>query len=137
MPESPRFPLRLFYDGACSVCSAEMEHYRRKAHEGKLIFIDISDADFDPAPCGFTQEELMAQMHAMDASGRVYKNVDAFWAIWKAFPEKPLYRLLAATIRLPLVHPAGHLAYRLFARYRKYLPKRRSCGDGRCDLHGR
>jgi predicted DCC family thiol-disulfide oxidoreductase YuxK len=25
MPESPEFPLRVFYDGGCNVCSTEMK----------------------------------------------------------------------------------------------------------------
>jgi predicted DCC family thiol-disulfide oxidoreductase YuxK len=44
--KQPKFPIRIFYDGACVVCATEIEHYRRQDRDGKLNVIDISDSKF-------------------------------------------------------------------------------------------
>jgi predicted DCC family thiol-disulfide oxidoreductase YuxK len=133
MPAKPDFPLSVFYDGSCSVCATEIEHYKRKDPEGRLILVDISAADFDPAPQGITRDEFMRQIHVIDRTGRIYRGVDAFWAIWQAFPGSTLLGLCGALITLPLLNPLARLCYRAFAAIRGYLPKRSSdCAGGTC-----
>jgi predicted DCC family thiol-disulfide oxidoreductase YuxK len=135
MPAKPNFPLRLFYDGACSVCAKEVERYGRMDRGVRLILVDISAPDFDPAPLGFTQEEFMHQMHAIDRNGTVYRNVEAFWAIWQAFPASTFLGFLGVFITLPVVNPTARLCYKGFARIRKYLPKRDvACTTGSCRI---
>ncbi|NVN89716.1 MAG: DUF393 domain-containing protein [Desulfuromonadales bacterium] len=134
-PIQPQFPLRVFYDGFCSICALESERYGRMDREGRLILVDISAVDFDPAALGITRDEFMYQMHAIDRSGRVYRGVEAFWAIWQAFPSSTLLGLLGAVISLPMVNPLARLCYRGFARIRKYLPKRSvACSSGSCRI---
>lgn len=133
MPDIPAFPLRVFYDGSCSVCAGEMEVYRRKEHGGRLVFVDVSDPEFDPTPYGITLDAFMYEMHAIDGAGRVYRGVEAFRAIWRAFPASTLYGLLGALVTTPGIDSLARLAYRGFARIRKYLPKRQDeCADGVC-----
>jgi len=133
MLHEPAFPLQVFYDGSCSVCAAGMDLYRRKEHSGRLIFVDISSPEFDPAAHGIPMQQFMSEMHAIDREGRVYRAVEAFWAIWRALPDSPWHRFLAALIALPGVNLPARLAYRGFARIRKYLPKgHRECGSGVC-----
>ena len=135
MPETPRFPLRIFYDGACSVCATEVEHYGRSDHSGRLLLVDISVPEFDPASLGISRDALMYQMHAIDADGRVYRNVEAFWAIWQAFPAATLYGLLGRLVTQPLLNPLARLGYRIFARLRRYLSQRkRDCATGSCRI---
>src|SRR5665647_318236 len=118
--DTPAFPLQVFYDGACSVCAAEMGHYRRGEHGGRLIFVDLSSPEFDPGASGISLEALNYEMHAIDREGRVYRGVEAFWAIWRAFPASTWYGVLATLIALPGVNHLARLAYRVFARFRKY-----------------
>ena len=135
MPVSPAFPLEVFYDGSCSVCATEMNVYRLKRHEGRLLFVDISAPDFNPAAYGLTLAEFMYQMHAIDRSGRIFRGVEAFWAIWQAFPSSTLLGLCGILIRLPLINPLARLCYRIFAGMRGYLPKRRNdCSSGSCRI---
>jgi predicted DCC family thiol-disulfide oxidoreductase YuxK len=137
--DEPVFPLQVFYDGACSVCAAEMDLYRQKEHAGRLVFVDISSPDFAPSPHGIAMEALMREMHAIDHRQRIYRGVEAFWAIWHAFPTSARYRLAATLIALPGVNLLARLAYRGFARVRKYLPKsHRACDSRSCRLgHGK
>ncbi|HEX9078238.1 MAG TPA: DUF393 domain-containing protein [Desulfuromonadaceae bacterium] len=135
MPTKPLFPLRIFYDGACSVCATAIERYGRMDREGHLILVDINAPDFDPAPLGITLDELMYQMHVIDRNGAVYRNVEAFWAIWQAFPASTWLGLLGKLVTLPLVNPVARLCYRSFARIRRYLPKRDAvCTTGSCRI---
>jgi predicted DCC family thiol-disulfide oxidoreductase YuxK len=135
MLQKPEFPVRIFYDGSCSVCATEIERYGRRDREGRLELVDVSDPAFDPAPLGITLDEFMYQMHVIDRRGRVYRNVEAFWAIWQAFPASTLLGFLGKLITLPGVHAVARLCYRIFARTRKYLPKRRdNCSTGSCRI---
>lgn len=122
MPNAPSFPLKVFYDGSCAVCSTEMSVYMRKEHGGRLEFVDITDPAFNPARYGITLDDFMYQLHAIDRDGRVFRGVDAFRAVWLAFPGSRWYGFLAGLTASPLVGPAARLAYRTFACLRRYLP---------------
>lgn len=135
MPSPPAFPLRIFYDGACVVCAAEVEHYVRQDRDKRLLAIDISAPDFDPQPYNLSMEAFQRQMHAIDADGVIFRGVEAFWAIWQAFPAASRYGLLGRLMTLPLINGLARCGYRLFARFRKYLPRRpRTCPDNACKL---
>lgn len=130
-----KFPLQIFYDGSCLVCSAEMAKYRDGDHGGKLVFIDISAADFSASDYGKSQEEFMARLHVRDAEKLFYTGVDAFIMIWQAFPECSPYRLLSAAVGLPGLNLLSRGAYSVFARYRHMLPQARNrCRDGSCEM---
>ncbi|KAB0666850.1 DUF393 domain-containing protein [Oryzomonas japonica] len=135
MKIAPRFPLRVFYDGSCSVCSSEMAHYRVKDKGGKLKFIDISAPEFDPMAYGIPLAEFMYQLHAIDRNNMVYRGVDAFGAIWRAFPASTVYGILATVLSLPGFATIARLGYRFFARIRRFLPKQSAaCADGSCKI---
>lgn len=133
--KAPRFPLRVFYDGSCIVCATEIEHYLKKEHDDKLVAVDISSPDFDPAPYRISLADFMHQLHAIDQDGLVFKGVDSFWAIWQAFPSSTIYGLMGRIIQLPLVNRLARIGYWLFARVRPYLPKRDQCDNGTCSIH--
>lgn len=133
MPVIPEYPLEIFYDGSCRVCNAKMESYRREIHGGRLDFTDISLPEFDPTPYGITLAEFMYEMHAIDRRGRVYRGVEALSAVWLAFPASVLYTVLGRLVTMPGVGYLARLAYRGFARIRRYLPKKNdACRDGSC-----
>lgn len=130
----PAYPLEIFYDGSCIVCSREIDHYRRNNPAGRLIFIDISAAGFDSRPYRKSDHEFQSKMHVRDAEGSYLAGVDAFLAIWGAYPDGSSYRWLARIISLPVVTPMVRVGYALFARYRHLLPKRRhDCAEDRCE----
>jgi predicted DCC family thiol-disulfide oxidoreductase YuxK len=133
MPDAPEFPLKVFYDGACSVCGTEVERYGRQDRAGRLTLVDISAPDFTPEEYGITLAEFMYELHVIDRQGKVYKGPEAFWAIWQTFPASTLYGLLGFLIALPGIRLLARLAYKGFARGRKYLPRRQPpvCKVGR------
>lgn len=137
MLNKPDFPLRVYFDGSCSVCATEIEHYLHRDGDGRLVAVDISAADFDPEPLRISRDVFMYELHAIDRSGRVYRGVEAFWAIWQAFPAGTIYGVLGVVITLPLINPVARMFYRWFARIRPFLPKRHNCRDGSCQLEGK
>lgn len=136
MPAKPEFPIRVFYDGSCTVCATEIEHYLRREQRGQLLAVDISDPGFKPELHGITRDEFMHELHVIDRRGRIYRGVEAFWAIWQAFPDATVYRLLGGVISMPLINPVARLLYKGFARIRRYLPKRHDCRSGSCRIDG-
>jgi len=135
MPNSPAFPITVFYDGSCSVCAVEIKHYRRKDHAGRLVLIDISAPDFRPEQYGITRRSFMHELHVIDRKGNVYRGIDSFRAIWQAFPASTLYGMMGTLVTLPVINPLARLCYKGFARIRRYLPKRSSdCTNGTCRI---
>ena len=130
-----RYPLKIFYDGACRVCSAEMAHYRQKVADGRLLFVDISAPEFHPLEPGPTLADFMARMHVQDADGRFFTGVEAFQVIWRACPEPWLHRA-AAILNWPGVKPCARFGYAVFARYRYLLPKK-PCANDSCSINSR
>jgi predicted DCC family thiol-disulfide oxidoreductase YuxK len=133
MPVPVQFPLRIFYDGACPLCSREIEHYRRQDRAARLVPVDISVPGFDPGPFGIPLSAFTFELHAIDQAGQIYRGVEAFRAIWQAFPDSTGYRALATVVALPVINPLARLGYRLFARVRPRLPGRKpGCDEGTC-----
>ncbi len=129
------YPLEIFYDGSCIVCSTEIATYRKNNPHNRLAFIDVSEAGFEAGVYGKTLDDFMARMHVRDGSGRFHTGVDAFVTIWQAYPSCSLYRLLALGISLPGINLAARAGYAVFARYRHLLPKRQSdCTTGTCRI---
>ena len=135
MPHAPAFPIKVFYDGSCSVCAAEIEHYRRQDHAGRLVLVDIGSPDFRPESYHLSLQAFMYELHVIDRNGRVYRGIEAFWAIWQAFPAATLYGMLGTLVTLPLINPLARLCYKGFARIRRYLPRKSSdCTNGTCRI---
>ncbi|MDX2480970.1 MAG: DUF393 domain-containing protein [Desulfuromusa sp.] len=130
------FPLQVFYDGACMVCAAEMDSYRKSNPENRLVFVDIGSDSFAAETYGKTQKDFMARLHVRDAAGNFSTGIEAFMVIWQAYPSGSLYRLLSALVGLPGINLFSRLGYSIFARNRHMLPKRnRDCLSGNCDLN--
>ncbi|MEI6208382.1 MAG: DUF393 domain-containing protein [Desulfuromonadales bacterium] len=134
MSKQPEFPIQIFYDGSCIVCSTEIEHYLRQNHDGRLVAVNINIPDFAPEPFHILRETFMYELHVIDTAGTVYRGVEAFWAIWQAFPSSTIYGLMGKIITMPVINPIARLLYKGFARIRPYLPKRHACDSGTCSI---
>ena len=126
----PLSPLTLYYDGACHLCSREIDHYR-KLDTGLLSFVDISDPNFQREDSFPSYEDLNKWFHVQLPSGEFVGGVDAFIEIWKRLPR---YRWAAQLSQISLVHGILSSGYRVFAEIRPWLPKKKSapCSDGHC-----
>lgn len=123
--------LKVFYDGACTVCYREMKHYMNKDSNNLLDFIDISSKLFDANEYGLNEEEIKIHIHTMNQDGKIFKGVDSFIEIWKRIPN---HQPLASIFSNEKVRPFADMGYNIFANYiRPNLPKRK-CEDNSCNL---
>jgi len=113
------YPLTLYYDAACPVCSLEMDHLRERNRDGKLVFVDISAPGFDAAAHGASAAEMDAEIHGRQADGSMLRGVEVL-------------RLAYAAVGLGWVlRPAGWApfkplfdgGYRVFARHRREISR--------------
>lgn len=122
------YPLTVWYDGACPLCSREMAFMKRLDRKRRLQFCDFSDPDYDVAASGIPLSELGAVIHAQWEDGTVIRGVEVFRAIWQAVGLGFLTRMS----RLPLIDPLVVQAYAWFARNRLWLTGRTVCTGGQC-----
>lgn len=125
-------PLRIFFDGLCPLCAREINVYRRRSHDGRIVFIDITDAAFSAEAEGLDPKEVHRRFHAKDGAGRIYTGPEAFVEIWKRVPGFALAVRLAALPGAGLVMEAGYFC---FMHLRPLLPRLRrdaNCDTGHC-----
>jgi len=153
MNKSETYPLTLLYDGRCAVCALEMDRLRLRSTRGSLVFVDIADDGFDPAPYGVTHAALDAEIRARRADGRLIRGLEA---LRLAYAAVGLGLWLAPTA-WPALRPLADLGYRVFARHRHAISaaarplidalrharaqrtarRLRACQSGHCDIEGR
>ena len=114
------YPLTIFYDGACGVCSTEIRHYRSIADQ-RIDFVDIAAVDFNAESYDKQVEEFQKKLHACDADGQFFTGVEALRRLWEALPP-PRYSLLSTFVGLPGIHLMARVGYAAFARFRHLLP---------------
>jgi predicted DCC family thiol-disulfide oxidoreductase YuxK len=115
-----QYPLTVFFDGACPICTREIALMRRLDRRRQLDFCDFSAQEYDVASRGFSIEDLGTVIHARWADGSVITGVEVFRAMWEAVGLGFLARLS----RLALVEPLALNAYAWFARNRLRLTGR-------------
>ena len=111
--------LTLLYDGACPICAWEKRNLMRKDRHGRLGFIDIHAADFDPAVYGVTHADLMGRLHAVTADGRLIKGMDTLIESYRAVNWWWAYVPLSLIPR-----PIAERGYAWFADHRYAISKR-------------
>lgn len=84
--------VKVWFDGACPVCSREIAIMRRIDRTGAIDFVDVSQGG-DPS-CPIDQTQLLARFHA-EENGEVLSGAAAFAAMWRAIPRLRWLGLLA------------------------------------------
>ena len=113
------YPLTLFYDGACPVCSLEMDHLRERSRDGRLVFVDIAAPGFDAARYGATLDAMNAEIHGLLPDGSMLRGVEV---LRRAYAAAGLGWVLQPTGWAPFA-PLAEAAYRLFARHRRRISR--------------
>lgn len=90
-----------------------------------IVFIDITDADFDPRKEQLDPQQVHEEIHAKDSSGGVHIGVDAFVLIWSKLTAMVWLSKLA---KRSSVNSLLRFGYKGFVKIRPYLP-RKSCAD--------
>jgi predicted DCC family thiol-disulfide oxidoreductase YuxK len=114
MPTTTAYPLMLFFDGACPLCRLEMDRLRERDGLRRLVFVDIAEPGFDPAPWAVTLADMQALIHAARPDGSLLIGIDA---LHQAYTAVGLGHWTVPTT-LPGLRPLLGRAYALFARRR-------------------
>lgn len=114
MTQITNFPLTLFFDGACPICQLEMDRLRERDGLKRLVFTDIAQPGFDPAPWGATLTDMQALIHAARPDGSLVIGVEA---LHLAYTAVGLGHWTLPGM-LPGLKPLAERAYALFARRR-------------------
>ncbi len=125
---SKDFDVEVFYDGDCPLCMREIAMLRRQDKQGRIRFTDIAAEEFDPHIAGVDLATLMARIHGRLPDGTIIEGVEVFRRLYSAVG----WKWPVALSRLPVVRQALDVAYRLFARNRRWLTGRSSDECDRC-----
>jgi predicted DCC family thiol-disulfide oxidoreductase YuxK len=120
--------LQVFYDGACPLCSKEIEHYRKLDTSTKVDFIDIASSGFDESLFGLEGRDFHRKFHVKKANGEFLEGLEAFQEIWTCLD---CFTALNKLTRMPVIEPLAKASYTLFSVIRPYLPKK-ECGTDQC-----
>jgi predicted DCC family thiol-disulfide oxidoreductase YuxK len=107
--------ITVFYDGACGLCAKEINHYKKIAPQGVFEWIDITHDLIVFEALGYTKEEGLRALHALDHGGDMHKGIDAFLLIWGKLKH---WRLLVVFVSLPGVVHLVRFFYKHFANWR-------------------
>ncbi len=115
-----QYPLTIYYDASCPLCSAEMHTIKETDFENKLILVDCSSDSFkEPAFCPTDKETMMEHIHAQDAAGQWIKGVDVFAVAYRAAGFNSLSKFWGSSLMRPILI----VAYPLIADNRHWLSK--------------
>lgn len=115
--------IQVYFDGLCHLCSREIDHYRKLKGSEQIEFVDITAPDFDPRKSGLDPVRVHREMHVRKSDGSLAIGVDAFIAIWDTLPR---YQFAARLARNRIPHALLTAGYKVFARVRPYLPRKKS-----------
>ena len=117
--QSDRRSLTVYFDGACALCQAEINHYRRQEGAGAIRFLDVSRFEGVLA-ADLTKQQAMKRFHVRCNDGLLLSGAAAFVAVWSTLPRWQRVARLAALPGIPGILEG---AYRLFLPVRPTLSK--------------
>lgn len=120
--------ITIFYDGACPLCSREINHYRGLPASERIAYVDIAADGFDAARYNLDRAAVNRSLHIITDTGEIFDGVDAFAHIWRELGG--YYRYLVPLTKLPVSRQLMLLGYRIFATLRPRLPGRKKCDVG-------
>ncbi|AWN39212.1 DUF393 domain-containing protein [Methylobacterium radiodurans] len=111
----------VYFDGACPLCRAEIDHYRRSRGAERIAFVDVSRCDtVEQLGPDLSQEAALRRFHLRDRDGQLISGAAAFARLWTLLPGwRWLGRLI--TFRFASGQPMLRVAEFL---YRASLPLR-------------
>lgn len=109
--------VKVWFDGACPLCTREIALMRRLDKRGAITFVDVA-AGSDPS-CPVDRAQLLARFHA-EEDGVLHDGAAAFAAMWRAIP---LLRPLGLAARNRAVLRVLEAAYLRFLRLRPRLQR--------------
>ena len=124
---------QVFYDGACAICTSEIQLLRRWDCAARLDLIDIAAASFDERAWPVSLADMNAALHVREPDGTWLTGMPATRHIYRAIGRG----WMVAFTGWPLLSRAFDRVYAWFARHRMPISARlgmRPCTDGACRI---
>lgn len=102
--------LTVYIDDGCAMCVAAGRRVARTDRHRRLHIRSLADG-----AGSFAKEDLTRELHAVDASGQVFRGYDALVAI----VARAIASRLAPLLRSPPARRVGERCYRFVARRRR------------------
>ena len=118
---TPREPLLVFYDGACSVCTRSIAWALHLDRYQRLTPIAAGSHQASELVGPKHAPHLMDELHVWSQSRGVRVGSDAVAAMLE---ELPMLGWVGRIIRFPLVRPFARITYRQIARNRRACEKK-------------
>ncbi len=106
---------KLYYDGTCPLCTAEMKHLRKQA-DSNLQLIDVHASGLSDAE----SEQRLKLLHLETADGNTLTGLDANVAAWR----HTRIGFLWAWLRWPVIREIADAVYNAWAtrRFNRLYP---------------
>ncbi|MFQ3189936.1 MAG: putative DCC family thiol-disulfide oxidoreductase YuxK [Paraglaciecola sp.] len=108
------FPLTIFYDGYCPLCSIEMNKLKHLDKQQNIKFVDIQEPSFFVDYPDLDWQTLDDRIHGYLADGSMISGLDVTYLAWKLVGKGWVY----APLRWPVIRWFADIAYNIFAKYR-------------------
>ena len=120
--------LRIFYDGGCPLCLAEMKHLLSLDINQSIDLVDINQQGFEEKYPEINKRKADAILHGQLANGSIIVGLDVTHKAWTLVGKGHW----TAILRWPVIRFFTDLAYLIFAKYRHPLT-RIITGKSRCE----
>ena len=107
----------VFYDGACPLCSIEINQLKKHDEHAKLGFVDINQPDFDLQYPDLDWQAMNQKIHGQTQDGQWLVGLDVTHKAWSLVGKGWLY----APLRWPVISWFADKVYLVFARYRHQI----------------
>jgi predicted DCC family thiol-disulfide oxidoreductase YuxK len=104
----------VYFDGACPVCRAEIDVYRRTDGADQIEFVDIA-APGAVLPRDVSRETLLKRFYVRTNAGELRSGARGFVALWQSLPK---FRRLGRIAGWPPITALLEIGYRVFLRIR-------------------
>ncbi len=113
-----RTDMRVFYDGACSLCQPTVAVLRRLDLRQRVEFLDVHGdwASINRRFPQLSRERCLADMHGIDRAGHLFSGFETYRALARVLP---LGWIVLPFLYLPPVPWLGRRIYRVIADHRQ------------------
>lgn len=105
--------LTIFYDGNCPLCTAEMEHLKRKDQNSLIKLVDLHEEDFVSRYPDIDLDYAMKILHG-SYQGITLLGLEVTHRAWTLVGKG----FWVAPLEWPVIKTMAHCVYLLVARYR-------------------
>ena len=110
--------MKVYYNESCSICRAEINHYKKQNIE-KIDWVDITNNITAEKETLKDDKTLLRRLH-VKKDGKIFSGAEAFLLVWKNIPK---YNFLYNFLKLPVIFQIFSIGYEIIAFF-LYLKNR-------------